>query len=279
MFQSFWNSYSRGEAVSLDPQQLLRRWLSVEFSQRMEKNPNYSLRAYARSLHISAAALSEILSGKRSMSERRSHQLLNHLPDAKEKIVMLQESFTRSTRIKQLKKYGTVYSEEMLPKSQNKFMADWRYFALMSLLRTGEFKERLDESKLALRLNIPINEVKQVLIELQTEELIAVDRRGILRCVEKVFRSPPLYPKSLLDKRAKAGFKLAAQAMKDPEKWHYVDFMTITTDVRRLEEAQSMIDDFVKRLGIFLSSGEGTEVFELSVNLFSLSRPDTSPAP
>ncbi len=279
MFQSFWNSYSRGEAVSLDPQQLLRRWLSEEFALRMEKNPNYSLRAYARSLQISAAALSEILSGKRSMSERRSQQLMNHLPHAQEKIATLQESFTRSTRIKQLKKYETAYAEEMLPKSQNKFMADWRYFALMSLLRTGEFKEQLDEAKLAMRLNIPTSEVKHVLRELQNEDLIAVDRRGILRCVEKVFRSPPLYPKTLLDRRAKAGFKLAAQAMKDPEKWHYVDFVTITTDVKRLEEAQNMIDDFVKRLGIFLSSGAGTEVFELSVNLFSLSRPGSSPAP
>ncbi len=265
--------------MSLDPQQLLRRWLSVEFSQRMEKNPNYALRAYARSLQISAAALSEILSGKRSISEKRSQELLNHLPHAKEKIATLQESFTRSTRIKQLKTYGSAYAEEMLPKSQNKFMADWRYFALMSLLRTGEFKEQLDEAKLALRLNIPSCDITHLLQELQAEELIAVDRRGILRCVEKVFRSPPLYPKNLLDRRAKAGFKLAAQAMKDPEKWHYVDFVTITTDVKRLEEAQSMIDDFVKRLGIFLSSGEGSEVFELSVNLFSLSRPNNSTRP
>lgn len=45
------------------------------FNDRKEKNPRYSLRAFARSLGVSSGQLSEILSGKRPLSHKLARRI------------------------------------------------------------------------------------------------------------------------------------------------------------------------------------------------------------
>ncbi len=45
------------------------------FDERKEKNPRYSLRAFARSLGVSSGQLSEILSGKRPLSHKLARRI------------------------------------------------------------------------------------------------------------------------------------------------------------------------------------------------------------
>lgn len=40
-------------------------------------------------------------------------------------------------------------------------------------------------------------------------------------------------------------------------------------DVNKLEEATKMMEEFLKRLSVYLSSDNATEVFELNINLFA----------
>jgi transcriptional regulator with XRE-family HTH domain len=50
-------------------------YLISTFNERKEKNPRYSLRAFARSLGVSSGQLSEILSGKRPLSHKLARRI------------------------------------------------------------------------------------------------------------------------------------------------------------------------------------------------------------
>lgn len=50
-------------------------YLIAAFQERKEKNPRYSLRAFARSLGVSSGQLSEILSGKRPLSHKLARRI------------------------------------------------------------------------------------------------------------------------------------------------------------------------------------------------------------
>lgn len=54
--------------------------LRAEFTKRKSKNPFYSLRAFARDLHISPASLSLILLGKRTLTVSMARRVLARLP-------------------------------------------------------------------------------------------------------------------------------------------------------------------------------------------------------
>src|SRR3954470_2795889 len=57
----------------------LQRKLNESLTSARLRNRAYSLRAFARKLEISPAALSEILNGKRNVSKRLAERLVNNL--------------------------------------------------------------------------------------------------------------------------------------------------------------------------------------------------------
>jgi hypothetical protein len=61
-----------------NPQEF-RAWLQQEFDHRRAANPQYSLRAFASTLEISHSSLSQILRGKRALTEKAMACLLPHL--------------------------------------------------------------------------------------------------------------------------------------------------------------------------------------------------------
>ncbi|WP_413291098.1 helix-turn-helix transcriptional regulator [Bdellovibrio sp. HCB337] len=67
-------------------------YLICIFNERKEKNPRYSLRAFARSLGVSSGQLSEILSGKRPLSHKLARRIsiaLALTEDESQKLIFL----------------------------------------------------------------------------------------------------------------------------------------------------------------------------------------------
>ncbi len=55
------------------------QFITREYLRRLERNPRYSLRAFAKALSIDIGTLSQILSGKRLLSYKKSEQVLDLL--------------------------------------------------------------------------------------------------------------------------------------------------------------------------------------------------------
>jgi plasmid maintenance system antidote protein VapI len=58
--------------------------LNETFSEKKKRNPNYSLRAFARDLEISASNLSTILNGKKRLSSEQACRIAVRLQFSKE---------------------------------------------------------------------------------------------------------------------------------------------------------------------------------------------------
>ncbi|MBI1861191.1 MAG: helix-turn-helix domain-containing protein, partial [Deltaproteobacteria bacterium] len=56
-----------------------RVWLQTIFHERCRRNPAYSLRSFARSLGVSHPSLSQILSGKRPLTQKSAFVIANRL--------------------------------------------------------------------------------------------------------------------------------------------------------------------------------------------------------
>ena len=56
-----------------------RDFLNEEYQRRLETNRRYSLRAFARDVDVSAAFLSQVISGKRRLSEDRAEEVAGRL--------------------------------------------------------------------------------------------------------------------------------------------------------------------------------------------------------
>jgi uncharacterized protein (TIGR02147 family) len=69
-----------------------RQWLAQELMRRVQKNPRYSLRAFAKSIHASPSFLSRVLNGKRALGIRAAETISTAMmldPDAKRKFLNL----------------------------------------------------------------------------------------------------------------------------------------------------------------------------------------------
>jgi len=87
------SSQAMGENVAgSSAQTAIQKKLYEGFNDARSRNPHVSLRAYARRLAVSPAALSEILRGKRRISMNRAKELISRMgmdPIESEKILNL----------------------------------------------------------------------------------------------------------------------------------------------------------------------------------------------
>jgi plasmid maintenance system antidote protein VapI len=105
--------------------------ISSEYKRIKSKNPSYSLRAYAAKLQIPPSALSEILNGKRSITDKMAKRIVGRLNLSKSKQAILLE--LNSIKIEQL--------SEDLTLDYFRTISDWHYFATLSLAELSTFKD------------------------------------------------------------------------------------------------------------------------------------------
>lgn len=100
--------------------QYFENLLREEFGRRAARNPQYSLRSYAKSLGVNHSVLSLVLSGKRSASKKLINIIMTQLPS--------DAAGDASGDYKDI-------SEE-----QHQIIADWVHYAILSLVELPDFK-------------------------------------------------------------------------------------------------------------------------------------------
>ncbi len=121
-------------------------FLRHELSRRIQKNPKYSLRSFARDLNIPLSSLSMTLSGDRAPSKKfitKVSSKLNISP-VQTRHFLMQNVTARTAE-------SDCESDLILREDQFKIILDWRHFAILRLLKTSTFKP--DFNWIAKRLN------------------------------------------------------------------------------------------------------------------------------
>ena len=107
----------------------VRLILLEEFVNLQTRNPSYSMRAYAKKIGVNQSVISEILSGKRSITKKSAEKILAGLDKNPLEIA---EVFSG-----ELENKKTFKSLDM---DTYHLIADWYYYGILSLAETNDFQ-------------------------------------------------------------------------------------------------------------------------------------------
>ncbi|MCB9083023.1 MAG: TIGR02147 family protein [Bdellovibrionaceae bacterium] len=238
------------------------RILNQVLADRKAKNPAYSLRALARDLGIGATSLSDALNGKRQLSKtslRRMAEKLELSPLERDQI------FSHS----QLSKLQFEEVERLeLKEDTFRLIADWYYLAIMNL---GKMKNcRADAKWLANRLGISQVEAHTALDRLLRLNLVETRRGRLVRTARPLATSRDI-PSEAVRRHHRGNLQLAEKALDEtPVELREFSSTTVATNPKNLKKAKDYLMKAKHRVAAILESGEPTEVYTLSFQLFPL---------
>ncbi|MCM2323707.1 MAG: DUF4423 domain-containing protein [Oligoflexia bacterium] len=264
---------------AMNPKELIQ----AELSERIGKNPRYSLRAFSRSSGISHTVLSLFLSGKRPLSKKATLRLAEHLgldPAQKARLLASRKPGTPSLA-------AAEYRE--LPLDVFTAIADWQHYAILSALELP--KARLEARWIARRLGIPELQAKLSIERLKRLELVGKTAEGRWRQSGKPLKMENVestaatrrFHRQLLD-------KAQASLENDPAELRDFSSITLAMDPELVPYAKERIRAFRRELAAELEarsareessarqdrsadarSPREAEVYHLSVQVFPLS--------
>ena len=115
--------------------------LKAQMNERTQRNPRYSLRAFARLLQVSPSYLSMLFSAKRQLNEKMLLRFCHALAIGPEEVakqqVYLRVEKGLHTTTNEKKNYQSEYSTLSL--DQFSAISDWSHYALLEILRLKDF--------------------------------------------------------------------------------------------------------------------------------------------
>ena len=227
--------------------------LNEEFLKAKLRNPAISLRAFAKRLDMQASALSEILNGKRTITEKMGKRILDGLG--------LSEVEFRGD-----------YSKEDIKLSclDFKVISDWYFFAILSLAEIDDFS--VDPIWIAKRLNISQKDAKNA-VRILIKKQMLIEENGRFRASHVNFSTPTEIRDLSIKQHTLQSLELARDSLlEDPIDSRDFSTITMAIDPEKIPEAKLMISKFRKKLMKKLESGKKKEVYKLAIQLFPLTK-------
>jgi uncharacterized protein (TIGR02147 family) len=258
----------------MNEQVAVQKLLQRKLAQVQEDNPRYSLRAFAGRVKLNPGVLSGILNGKRFVSRKLAERLAsNLLLDPQERSELL----SRFPEKRSYKKAGAMATESVDPKylelsaAHFRVMGQWEHFAILSLLNTKNFKSNLDW--ISRRLGVPKKTVEASIQRLVDLGMIERDAKGHLTRSTPSFRSTDDVADISVRKSHDQSLELARASLhRDSVRARDHTSITMAIDPAKIGQAKEAIRRFQDEISALLESGDQTEVYRMSVQLFPLTR-------
>jgi len=243
-------------------------WLENLIAEKIKRNPQFSLRAFARMVDVSPAVLSRILSGKRKLTFNLATRIADALvlgPVERETLY----SFFLGSSLEEKTEEEKVQKE--LSIDCFNAMKEWYHYGITQLLYIESFKE--DSKWIAKMLSITELEARMAIERLLRLEILDRDENG------KLYRTATHL--STTTDIASAGIRHFQKQIleKSIESLESVDVLerditsiTIAINEERLAEAKQEIKKFRLKMAEFLGTGEKTRVYNLGIHLIPLSK-------
>lgn len=250
--------------------------LRDELSLKQRANPHYSLRAYARDLGMHSSTLSAVLKGRRSLPIKNSRYVASRLNlGAKERTLFLESLYKTKTRIDEIK-IDPVDDRFILDETHFKVIAEWEHFAVETLLELDDFDATPEA--IAQRLDLTPTRTQVVIHNLLAAGLVRLSESGRLEKVHAHIRTPEDVTNHALRACHREIMDMNKQKLDEIEV-ELRDFstMTIAMSLTRIPEVKSVIREFRQKLMALLRDGEKTDVCQLSIQFYPLTKPQKKP--
>ncbi len=261
--------------------------LKHALGERCQRNPRYSLRAFARDLQLNPAHLSEVLNGKKGLSlniAQAISKILGFSPEEKKVFCALVESQHARSRagktlakdlLEKLKKDRDEVDPQFRILTIDAFQAtsNWYHFAILQLMQLDAFQsdKRTDIKRISKALGISPIEVQLAIETLKRLEVIE-ERNGKLLVLENYIASTSGVPSDALKKWHRQVLEKAMNAL-TLQSVDERDFSSIFFPIPRkaLPEITAEIKSFRRRLCRKYSPMiPKEEVYSLSIQFFKL---------
>lgn len=262
-----------GETISVKHSSAVD-WLRFEYFRRKSRNRSYSLRAFARQLHVPPGPLSEILSQKRPLTAkvaRRIAESLAYGPEETEEALKLVDGGIGHSNNEESKAKGPLPDliSRRIEADTFSLISDWYHYAILSLVETDDFRN--DLSWIARRLCISSLEARAAMERLFRLGLIQKTANSL--AATQGWTTTHNIPSAAIRKFHRQSLEQSMEALESvPVEERDVTSITMAIDVSKREVAKKEIRRFRRRMARLLEEGNKTEVYQLNIQLIPLSR-------
>lgn len=243
-------------------------WLENLLAEKIKKNPQFSLRAFARMVDVSPAVLSRILSGKRKMTFNLATRIADALhlgPIEREKLYSF---FTDPDGAEDSQEDR---HEKELSIDVFNAMKEWYHYGITQLLYIDSFNE--DPKWIAKMLSISELEAKMAIDRLLRLGVLDRNEEGRLyRTATHLSTSTDIASAGIRHFQKQILEKSIESLERDDILERDITSITIAINEDRIPEAKKEIMRFRKKMAEFLAEGEKTRVYNLGVHLIPLSK-------
>jgi transcriptional regulator with XRE-family HTH domain len=251
----------RNKHLSEQQRLKFRVWLQKQFTDRCQKNPRYSLRAFSMSLGIEASTVSQFLSGKRAPSEKALSMICQKLSASPKDLRLLGVLSGSST------------DDEFYQLTVDSFsvMADWYHFAILELTYIRGFKD--DPKWIANELGITVTEAKTAYERLVRLNLLTKKNGKTQKTHATLTNHTGINTSAAKKNLQKQVISKALNAVDGtPQEEKDITSMTMAIDPKNLDRAREMIKNFRRELCDLLEEGDQTQVYNLGIQLYPISK-------
>ncbi|MNK51262.1 hypothetical protein D3C87_701600 [compost metagenome] len=249
------------QALTDDEKSYFRLWLQRQFTERCKRNARYSLRAFAKALDIDASSLSQILGGKRPLSKKSMQAICQKLSAAPQdlhhmgllKLEIADESFLQVN----LDTFSVI--------------SDWYHYAILELTYVSGFKA--DAKWIAKKLSITVEEAKSAVDRLKRLELLLEENGSLVKSSKFLTNQSAVNTSAAHRELQKQVIEKALVAIEDcdPEDKD-ITSMTMAIDKKNIAKARELTRKFRRDLCALLEEGEQTEVYNLGIQLYPVTK-------
>jgi uncharacterized protein (TIGR02147 family) len=258
--------------TKLDYQTYLRN----ELDRRKKSNRRYSLRAFAKFLDLDPSYLSNVLTGSRMLSVGSAKKVIRalNLTDVEGKLLL--ESVSLGASKKSLDRHGIRIEKEVetlkeIDNDSYTAISDMLHYLIIEATFLDDFKP--DTKWMARRFERTAVEVEDALARLIRLGLLARVNGAIKKTDRHIMTKDISKTTPALKASQSQILKSAMRALeKETIERRSATGMTMAIDPAKLPLAKKMITDFTNNICELLESGARKEIYQLSINLFSIEK-------
>lgn len=253
---------------------MLADYLKKTFDERKAKNPAYSLRAFARSLNMDSSSLSAIMRGKRHVTAKLAKRIIDELGivDPMEIQTLMMQIISESETV--VDDDSLNYRDLAMDAAET--VSSWHFFAILATLELDEFVPT--ESSIAKRLGLTQSTVQDALEKMQRLALVEKVASRWRLTGKNLATSAPVANQSLRAGHRQNISKALQSLDLDPVETRDISGITMAISKAQLPRARKLIQDFRRRMSVFLETGRRNAVYRLNIQLFPLSHDGNSSA-
>jgi uncharacterized protein (TIGR02147 family) len=261
-----------------------RSQLNSELRRRKIGNPSYSMRAFAKTLDLSAAFLSKVLKGQKDLSAVKALAIAEKLgynpQETAQFCQLVQVSKVSNPKLKAALSYGLNPGDHAEPEFHPlgleafQVISDWYHYAILELAQCqgARSAEKFTPDYIAKRLGISAPEASAALSRLIRLGLLEKNRQRLTKTNRYLTAGTPRPSRAFRHFHLQMIEKAKQAVEGQPMDLRDISGSTIPISLDKLELAKKEIQLFRRKMAKLLDSAKPTEVYQLNIQFFALSQ-------